>query len=190
MNKRSGAGTRTTEGGMTLIVVLILLAGLGLMAALGVRSGMTNLIAVGNTQSRQEAMSAVETAVERTISTTEFSEHPAAVAARQIGVDVDGDGKPDEQVTLAPAPNCYNFRVVKQGELDADLEADRVCMRGTAGMNTGIDSAALPAGDSLCADSEWNVRAMVESPSTGARAVVNQGVAMRGVITDATNNCP
>jgi len=190
VNIRPRARTRPLQRGMTLIVVLILLTGLGLMAALGVRSGFTNLRAVGNTQSRQEVLAAAQTAVERTISTPEFSEKPAAVAANPIAIDVDGDGKADEQVRLTPVPACYNFRVVKQAELDGDVEADRVCMRGTAGNNAGIEATTLPNGDSLCADSEWNVRAMVDSPATGARAVVNQGVAMRGVITDAANNCP
>lgn len=175
---------------MTLIVVLILLTALGLLAALGVRSGTTNLLAVGNTQSRQEAMSAVQAALERTISTKEFSEKPQAVAALPIQVDVDGDGNVDQTVTLTPPPACYNFRIVKMGELDPEVAADRVCLRGNSGNAAGIDAAGLPAGDSMCADSEWNVRAAVNSPDNGARAVVNQGVAMRGAITDAANNCP
>lgn len=182
------AGTR--QRGMTLLVVLILLTALGLMAALAVRSGTTNLLAVGNTQSRQEAMSAVQAAIERTISTREFSEQPAAVAAAPIAVDVDGDGKADQTVTLSPPPACYNYRVVKVTELDGDVPADVVCMRGNVGNAAGIDAPSLPTGDSNCADSEWNVRAAVNSPDNGARAVVNQGVAMRGLITDAANNCP
>lgn len=175
---------------MTLVVVLILLTALGLMAALAVRSGTTNLLAVGNTQSRQEVLSAAQTAIERTISTKDFSEKPAAVAATPITVDVDGDGKTDETVTLSPPPACYNFRIVKMSELDGEVPSDVVCMRGNSGMNAGIDAGGMPVGDSMCADSEWNVRATVNSPATGAQAIVNQGVAMRGVITDAANNCP
>jgi type II secretory pathway pseudopilin PulG len=190
VNIRTTARRAAPQRGMTLIVVLILLTALGLMAALGVRSGTTNLLAVGNTQSRQEAMSAAQAAIERTISTKEFSEKPAVVAALPIAVDVDGDGKADETVTLNPAPSCYNFRVVKMSELDGDVPADVVCMRGNAGMNAGIDAGGIPVGDSMCADSEWNVRATVNSPANGAQAVVNQGVAMRGVVTDAANNCP
>ena len=190
MTTRTTARTAATQRGMTLIVVLILLTALGLMAALGVRSGATNLLAVGNTQSRQEAMSAAQTAIERTISTKEFSERPAAVAALPIAIDVDGDGTADQTVTLSPPPSCYNFRVVKMTELDPDVSADRVCLRGNGGNSAGIDAASLPAGDSMCADSEWNVRAAVNSPDSGARAVVNQGVAMRGAVTDAANNCP
>jgi hypothetical protein len=175
---------------MTLIVVLILLTGLGLMAALGVRSGTTNLLAVGNTQARQEVLSAAQAAVERTISTREFSQQPAAVAANPIPVDVDGDGTPDETVTLTPIPACYNFRIVKSNELDDSVPDDVPCMVGNAGRSAGIESPALAVGNSYCADSEWNVRASVTSAQTGARAVVNQGVSMRGVITDAANNCP
>jgi type II secretory pathway pseudopilin PulG len=189
VNTRRIASASAAQRGMTLIVVLILLTALGLLAALGVRSGTTNLLVVGNTQARQEAMSAVQAAIERTISSREFSDKPAAVAALPITVDVDGDGKVDQTVTLSPPPSCYNFRVVKSNELDDNNPADVVCMRGSAN-SAGIDAPGLPAGDSNCADSEWNVRASVNSPDNGARAVVNQGVAMRGVITDAANNCP
>lgn len=176
--------------GMTLVVVLILLAGLGLMAALGVRSGVTNLLSVGNTQSRQEALSAAQAAIERTISTPEFTQQPAVVAANPIQVDVDGDGQPDQTVRLQPAPNCYNYRVVKQTELDETKPSDMACSWGNAGRNAGIDSGTLPSGDSMCADSDWNVRATVDNGDTGARAIVNQGISVRGPITDAANSCP
>lgn len=182
--------TSRSQRGMTLYVVLILLAGLGLLAAMGLRSGQTNLIAVGNTQSRHDVMTAAQVAIERTISSAEFAEQPAAVAAVAIPVDIDGDGKPDETARLTPQPTCYNYRVVRMNELDADVPADRACMRGTSSLHNGIDSEGLPQGASMCADSEWHVRATVESAQTGARAAVNQGVALRGVITDAANNCP
>jgi hypothetical protein len=181
---------RGHERGMTLYVVLVMLAGLGLMAAMGLRSGQTNLKAVGNMQSRQEAMSAAQAAIERTISSPEFSERPAAVAAAPLTIDLDGDGRADETVQITPQPSCYNYRIVLMNELDADVAADRVCMRGTSGMPTGIESAVSANSDSMCADSEWHVRAAVESPQSGAQAVVNQGIAMRGAITDAANNCP
>ncbi len=181
---------RTDQRGMTLYVVLVLLTGLGLLAAMGMRSGHTNLQAVGNTQSRQEAMTAAKTAIERVISTTEFSERPAAVAAAPLGIDIDGDGRADETVRITPQPSCYNYRVVRLNELDADVAADRVCMRGNSGMQTGIDSDSTVQGQSMCADSEWQVRAVVESAQTGAQAAVGQGIALRGAITDAANNCP
>jgi hypothetical protein len=145
---------------------------------------------VGNTQSRQEAMSAVKAAVERVISSTEFSERPAAVAAAPLGIDIDGDGQVDETVRITPQPSCYNYRAVRMNELDADVAADRACMRGNSGMQSGIDSDATVQGQSMCADSEWHVRAMVVSAQSGAQAAVGQGIALRGAITDAANNCP
>ena len=183
------AGQRAQKG-MTLYIVLILLSGLGLLAAMGLRSGQTNLRAVGNTQARQEAMSAAQTAIERTISSTEFAERPAEIAARAVPVDIDGDGNADESAHISPQPTCYNYRIVRMSELDAERAADRVCMRGTSGMHTGIESATSVSGASMCADSEWNVRAVVSSAQSGAQVAVNQGIAMRGAITDAANNCP
>jgi hypothetical protein len=112
------------------------------------------------------------------------------VAQNPVAVDIDGDGVPDESARLTPQPRCYNFRAVRMSELDADITADRVCLRGTSSMVTGIESDSAPQGISMCADSEWHVRASVDSPQSGAQAIVNQGIAMRGAITDAANNCP
>ena len=45
------------------------------------------------------------------------------------------------------------------------------------------------AGNSLCANTEWNVRAEVADARTGAKVAVNQGVAIRVLETDAANSC-
>ena len=178
------------QRGMTLYVVLVLLAGLGLLAATGLRSGQTNLMAVGNMQSRHDVMAAAKVAIEQAISSPQFTEQPEAVAAARVPVDLDGDGRPDEVARLTPQPSCYNFRVVRQQELDPEVEADRACLRGTSSMPVGSDTEGQPQAASMCADSEWHLRAVVESPQSGARAAVNQGIAIRGLVTDAENNCP
>lgn len=177
--------------GVTLIVALIMLTALGLLAAFAVKSGTTNLLIVNNTQARHEAYAAAQTAVERTISTPLFSQQPAAVAANAIPVDVDSDGVADVDVRLTPAPACYRWRSIKVGELDPTVQADRACLGSGVAINAGIDTGtALPVGDSMCADSEWNVRAVATSAATGAQVTVNQGVALRGLITDVTSACP
>jgi hypothetical protein len=179
------------QRGVTLIIALIMLTALALLAAWAVKSGTMNLRVVGNTQARQEAMAAAQAAIETTISSPLFVQQPAAVAAVPIPVDVDGDGKTDETVTLTPAPACYKYRPVKMSDLDVAKAADLACMRSGAATLAGIDATpGTPAGDSLCADSEWNIRAAVTNATTGATAAVNQGVAVRAMVTDAANSCP
>ena len=184
-------GGRHRQRGVTLIVALIMLTALGLLAAFAVKSGTTNLRIVNNTQARHEAFAAAQAAVERTISSPLFSQQPAAVAANPIPVDVDGDGVSDFSVRLTPAPACYRWRSVKVGELNPTAAADRACLGSGVAANSGIDSSqALPVGDSLCADSEWNIRAVAVNAATSASVSVNQGLALRGLITDVTNACP
>jgi hypothetical protein len=145
----------------------------------------------GNTQARQLAFSAAQAAVERTISSPLFSQQPDAVAENPIAVDVDGDGSDDLVARLEPAPNCYRWRPVKTSSLDPAQLADRLCLGSGVAANAGIDiEPTVPSGDSLCADSEWNVRVAVADPATGAAVAVNQGEALRGLITDAKNLCP
>jgi Tfp pilus assembly protein PilX len=179
------------QRGYTVVVALIMLTALALLAASAVRSGSTNLRAVGNMQSRQEALASAQAAIERTISTPQFTSQPAAVAARPIAVDLDGDGSSDYTATLSPAPSCYNYRTVKTTELDPDVANDVPCMRSSAGNAAGIESTSgSSALDSLCADSEWNLRVVIGDASSGTSVAVNQGVAVRGIVTDAANSCP
>ena len=183
--------TQHAQRGVTLIVALIMLTALGLLAGWAVKSGTTNLRIVNNMQARQEAFSAAQAAIESTISSANFSQNPAAVAANPIHVDLDGDRVADMTATLTPAPTCYRWRAIKTAELDPALAADRACLGSSSAGSAGLDNGAAPTGgDSLCADSEWNVRAEVVDATSNATVRINQGVAMRGVITDVVNTCP
>ena len=52
-----------------------------------------------------------------------------------------------------------------------------------------VDEAAGSAANSMCANTEWNVRAEVTDDRTGAKVAINQGVAIRVLETDAVNAC-
>jgi Tfp pilus assembly protein PilV len=181
---------RRPARGVTLVIALVMLAALGLIAAAAMRSGTANVRIVDNTQSRQAAFMAAQAAIESTISAPTFTQQPAAVAANPVTVDLDGDGAADLSATLSPAPACYRWKVIKVSELDAASAGDRACLGSGAVANSGIDGGTSGAGDSLCANSEWNVRAVVVDATTGADVRVNQGVQVRSLITDVTNNCP
>jgi hypothetical protein len=181
-----------SQRGVTLIVSLIMLLALAMLSVWAFNSGTMNLRVVGNSQARQEVVSAAQAAVELTISSPLFTQQPAAVAAAPIPVDLDGDGAPDYQATLFPAPSCYRVRVLKVSELDPSSVGDRACLGSSAAQNSGIVTVgSTPAtGDSLCADSEWNLRATVADPRSHATATVNQGIAVRSLSTDTANACP
>lgn len=183
--------TQHAQRGVTLIVALIMLTALGLLAGWAVKSGTANLRIVNNMQARQEAFSVAQAAIESTISSANFSQNPAAVAANPIHVDLDGDREPDMTATLTPAPTCYRWRAIKTAELDPALAADSACLGSSSANTAGLDNgASTTGGDSLCADSEWNVRAEVVDAVSNATVRINQGVAMRGVLTDVVNTCP
>jgi len=56
--------------------------------------------------------------------------------------------------------------------------------------NAGLETpSGSTAGNSLCSNSEWNIRAEVADTRTGVKVAVNQGVALRVLETDATNAC-
>ena len=180
------------QRGATLIIALIMLVALAMLSAWAFNGSQMNLRVVGNSQARQEVVTAAQAAVELTISTPMFSVDPVAVAAAPIPIDIDGDAQSDYAVRLSPAPACYRVRVLKVNELDPMVEGDRACLGSSASPNPGIETAGAtpPTGDSLCADSEWNLRAVVADPRSNANAAVNQGVAIRSLSTDTANACP
>ena len=183
---------RRRETGATLIVALIMLVAMAMLAVWAFNTGTTNLRIVGNSQSRQHALSAAQGAIEKTMSSNLFVSSPQVVAASPVPVDVDGDGRTDYSAQLTPAPSCYRLHIVRSDELDPGVAQDIACYSSGAAHNAGVilNGANNAVGDSMCADSEWNLRAQADDPSTGARAIVNQGVAVRSLTTDATNGCP
>ena len=180
------------QHGAALIIALVMLVALAMLAVWTSKMSSVDILVVANTQVRQEALDSAQVAVEQTISSPMFVQHTAAVAASAIPVDIDGDGNPDYSAALSPAPACYRMRVIKVAELDAAIPANLSCLGSSAAQNAGlvIAGSAGAGGDSLCANSEWNIRALVTDARTRASVAVNQGVAVRSLSTDAANNCP
>lgn len=179
------------QRGATLVVTLIFLILMSLFAVNAFNSSSTNLRVVGNTEARQEALAAAQAAVEQTISFTLFSTNPDGVAANPVPVDINGSGSPDFQVRMLPKPSCYRVLPIKTADLDPNVASDLSCLRSGALQTSGLDAPGLTAGagDSMCSQSEWNIRAEVVDPRTGTRVAVNQGVGVRVLGTDAANAC-
>jgi hypothetical protein len=173
-----------------------MLASLALLAIFAFNSSTINMRIVGNTQVRQEALASVQTAIESVISNKDsFNTDPAVTLwANPVTVDVDGDGVTDYTVTLTPTPSCYRMRPIPVNSTELDLltpgSADKKCLPGTQkDYGTDDDTPTSGGADSLCANTEWNVRAVATDAATKATVAVDQGVASRVSTIDAKNIC-
>ncbi len=179
------------EGGATLVVVLVFLVLLALLAINAFLGSTTNLRIVGNMQARSEGEAAAQVAIEQAISSDTFARNPTLAASAPIVVNT---GSVSYTVRITPTPTCYRVRIVKNSELDPGTASDAACIRsGTVSMPgmqmpTPGESGHL-ADNSLCADTEWNIRAEVVDARSGAKVAVNQGAALRMVQSDAINLC-
>lgn len=179
------------QGGATLIMTLIFLVIMSLLAVTAFNMTTTNVRITANAQARNEAMAAAEVALASTISNTQFSTDPGLIAATPYPVDINGDGTTDYTVKRDPRPKCNKVKTIKNSQLDPSIPADLGCMGSSAASNSGYDSplTGSTAGDSMCANSEWNIRASVVDPATNAEVAINQGVALRVLVTDADSAC-
>lgn len=183
--------SKARQQGVTLLIAMIFLVLMSLFATSAFKSSTGNLRIVGNMQSRQEAIAVGQKALEKTISSTEFTTNPLAVAATPFTVDIDGNGSVDYTATLNPQPHCYRTKAIKSSELNPALAADRSCMKSSATVQGGLDvpNAGAEANISLCANSEWNIGVQVVDARSGAKVVINEGVGVRVLETDAANSC-
>ena len=179
------------EGGAALFAVLVLMFVMGWFALSAFRISSQQLQIVGNGQAEQQALSAAQRAIDATISSNAFSKDPAGVAAIPVPTDVDADGDDDFTARLQPAPKCIRVRPIKTMELDIAKAGDRACLQsvGASGNLVVRPGAVVASGDSLCANSEWNIAAAVADATTNTAVTVQQGVAIRVVATDAKNFC-
>lgn len=181
------------QRGASALVALVFLVIVAFVVLTAYRLSGQQLMLAGNAQSRAQALAATNFALERTISAVDFLRTPAVVAATPVGVDIDGNGADDLDVTVG-MPVCYRLRVVPQAELDERRAGDVGCIGGAgpAGSTLVIGAsggASGATGESQCADSEWNISATYADAVTGSALTVNQGVAVRADRIDAANNC-
>lgn len=159
--------SQRAQRGATLIVGLIMLVLLTLVVTSAFMLSTGNLKAVGNMQSRNEAIAAANKAIEQVLSSP-FTNAPSA---EQIVVDVDND------------PNTPNYSV----EI-----ATPVCIRATVASPSAPSSLSLGTGMSSASswNTVWDVVADVNDAVSGASVHVRQGV--RVLLTQSQKNavCP
>lgn len=179
------------QRGVVLPIALIMLVMMLLVAIVSFNMGRQNTIIAGNMQHKAEVVNSANQAVEEVISKTTFITNPnAALPGNKTSYDVNGDGKNDITVTLNPPPCVKKAQVIKNAELSISNVNDAACIVG-ATQNLGVEGAAT--GDSLCANTVWEINAVAEDNVTGAAATVTTGVGVRVAADDAKNpssTCP
>ena len=184
---------RSRQQGATLLVALVILVLLALLGLGAYQTSSTDLKASGNMQARTEALNAAQEAIETVISTPQFTADPANAVATPCGgnantfcSDYDADGVPEYTTKLTPAPACVVVKVVKNTELDLTSAADVGCMTAQS-QQFGVAGAVT--GDSLCANTVWQVTAEASSATSGAKVTVTQGVGIRVGVDEMTASC-
>jgi hypothetical protein len=176
-----------------LIIALIMLVALAMLSLWSFNAGTMTLRVVGNSQARQEVVSAAQAATELTLSTPLFTQDPLAVAGRRDpdrhrrrrAARLPGPADPGTDLLPGPRPEGQRARSLVGGR---SAPASARAWRRTRGSRWW--RRPRPPATRLCADSEWNVRAVVSDSRSRATAAVNQGVAVRALTTDTASACP
>ncbi len=185
------AGMRRQRG-TTLVIALIMLVVTTLLAVSSLGTTQMNLKVVGNMQSRGEALQATQQAIETVISTPLFIANPANALLTPCGTantlcsDFSGDGTADYVTRLNPAPACVSAKTIKVNELNFSSAEDLGCAAGQA-QQFGI--AGVGSGDSLCANTAWDITAETSATISRTRVTVTQGVVVRINADDVTSSC-
>jgi hypothetical protein len=143
-------------------------------------------------QSKSEALAATQEAIETVISTPQFISTPANAVLNPCGTantlctDVTGDGTPEYTTTLTPQPQCVTVKPIKNTELVLTNAEDLGCSAGQA-QQFGVAGAVT--GDSLCANTIWEINALTIGPATGASVTVTQGIGVRVSADAAGASC-
>ena len=185
------AGIRKQDGA-TLVIALIMLVVITLLAVSSLSTTNMNLKVVGNMQSRGEALHATQQAIETVISTPQFIANPANALLNPCGTsntlctDLNGDGTPDYTTRLNPAPSCVTVKAIKASELNLSNAEDLGCSAGQA-QQFGV--AGAPSGESLCANTAWDITAETNATVSRTRVTVTQGVVVRINADDMASTC-
>lgn len=180
-----------SQRGATLLVALIMLVMITLFAISAFNTGTTNLKVVGNMQARSEALNVAQQAIETVVSTPLFIASPANAVAIPCGApntlctDIAGIGVTEYTTRLTPQPSCVTVRPIKNEELVLTNPEDLGC---AAGQVQQFGVAGAVSGNSLCANTVWEITAETTGAATGAKVAVTQGVGVK-VGVDDTSTC-
>lgn len=176
---------------MTMVVALVMLVLLTLLAMTTFNLGKSSIQVVNNMQNRDEGIAASRSVLDEAMSSTRFFDTPSdaldqpCLNSNHRCFDVNGDGVVDI-VTSLSAARCVKVRKIKTSELDLQNEEDRGCSVGSG--NDGLIVGAQ-RGDSMCADSTWEMTATSQDQQVQSEVQMVQGVAMRVSTDNVETSC-
>lgn len=182
------------QRGMTLIVALVMLVMITLLAMSTFNLGKSSIQVVNNMQNRDEGIAASRRVLDEAMSNTRFFETPEdALAApcsnsNQRCHDVNGDGKADIVTTLSK-PSCVKARSIKTTELDLANTEDQGCSVGIQQGGFGMAGSAAVTGNSMCADTTWEMMATSQDQHVESKVEVVQGVGVRVSSDSVDTSC-
>ena len=152
---RSPASQR---GVATIFIAMVLLILITLMVVTAFSLSTMNLKAVGNVQTRNEALAAADKSLELAIDQTFWN----PIVERDYEIDIDRDSVPDYQVNVS-APTC---------------------IRATEANIISASSVTLPGFSAVSGwNTIWEMEAVATNAALGTRVRVRQGV--RVLMTEA-----
>lgn len=169
------ATTPKSQRGAALVVALVMLVLITLTVATGFTTSTSNLKAVGNMQTRNEAIASSNRAIEEVLTSllpAAADGTPSLVApvTTASAVDLNNDGVTDYTVQVA-APTCVRAtQVVGSGGGGAQGPG------GITGGQSSSGSGLVGAPDQY--SSVWDINAMVTDAVSGTLTTVRQGVRM------------
>jgi Tfp pilus assembly protein PilX len=183
---------------MALVVALIMLSLMTLMAIASFNVGRTSMDIIGNMQQRSEVVAAANGAIQEAISTKRLVEAPASVflqgsvnacaGANTRCFDTNGDTVNDITVTLTPQPACLQAQAIPNASLNFLTVGSSECSVEVDPSQYGIQGGIT--GNSLCANSLWQVSAVATDAVTASSVTVVEGVAVLVATNNVTNFCP
>ncbi len=171
------------QQGIVLVIALIMLVAITLMVVTASNIAQTNLLIVGNMESREQARFAAIAAIEEALSSSRFADNPNSIFLTSCAVnnrkcyDSNGDGVTDITVQVS-VPTCVSVIPKKNVELDVWNFPDQA-------------TCHLPdTVYSMCAGSVWEFEAVATDVVTGAEVTVRQGVSILTTLNNVDTACP
>ncbi len=183
------------EQGMTLMMALIMLIVLTLLALASFNLTQANMQVVTNMQQRDAVTFAARGVLDEVLSSAAFHANVGQTLSQQPGcpegpdhrcIDSNGDGTNDVVVAVKVAPKCVKVKTVKTTDLDIAIPEEMKCstQEGQKGQENGN------TGNSMCADSVWEVQVEAVDNISKAKMTVTQGIGVRVAVDTIMTKCP
>lgn len=171
------------QGGMTLVVALVMLVVLTLLVVSAIRFGNINLRIAGNVQSETEATAAAQVAIETMVKTIDGTPNISTLPQQTMQVSTGGTSYTVNVVK----PACVFNKNIDNSQLDPTKAKDLPCFETTDTEKLVTANNTLTTAPTACKDQQWDVQAGVDDSKSGVKATLLQGVSVR---VSAEVQCP